>query len=73
MKANRWSVFGTRPSSPMARANRERLLPRYRARMSSEALSIPSFSEPATRHRSSQGWAIRFVWMRWRAKPFRGP
>ena len=29
--------------------------------MSSEALSVPIFSEPATRNRSSQFWAISFV------------
>jgi len=60
MNVNRCRVFGMRPSSPRARANRERLLPRCKARISSDALSFPILREQATRKKSSQFWVISF-------------
>src|ERR1700726_420270 len=49
MNVKRCRVLGMRPSSPRACASSERLLPRCKVRISSDALTFPILMEPATR------------------------
>jgi hypothetical protein len=64
---------GDHTSSEMARASVVGRLPRWRAWMSVEACTVPTFNDPATRRISSQLFAIRRVLILCRARPFRGP
>jgi hypothetical protein len=56
---SRCRVFGMRPSSPRARATGS-AFSLLQGTDSSDALKVPSFSEAATRNRSSQFW-VRVV------------
>ncbi len=56
-----------RPSSPMARARLGGRDLVCSVRINSDALIFLSFSEPATRNRSSQWAEINSVLLRWRA------
>jgi hypothetical protein len=84
---NMYRVRGMRPKAPIARASvdgRLLLTPIARAsvdgrlllrieRMSSDALTLPCWSDPATRNRSSQLCLISLVFTRERAMEFKTP
>jgi len=68
-----YNVREIRPNAPMARARAEGRLLRRRDRMSSDALTVPCWREPATRNKSSQCRAISLVLTRERAMVLKTP
>ena len=68
-----YSVLGIRPNAPMARASVEGRLLLRSERMSSDALTVPCWSDPATRNKSSQLRVISVVFTRDRAMAVQDP
>lgn len=70
---SKYKVLAIRPNSAIALDKVVGFFPPSKVRITSEALTVPNFKDPAKRSRSSQLLAIREVFTRCRASPSRAP